>query len=136
MRWYTPREHMCVEPFVRYAEILRDAGFDVVQATALDALNYLKDGSVDAVYLLDVIEHMERDCGLKVIENARRVARRQVVIFTPDGFQAQDYDAWGLGGERWQTHRSGWTVDDFPGWVVHPMIDENGNRSLFAVWTP
>jgi hypothetical protein len=136
MGWYPASEHVCVEPFGPYAEILRAAGFEVIQETALDALHTLDDASFDAVYLLDVIEHMTREQGLAALEGACRVAARQVVVYTPDGFKAQDGDAWGLGGEHWQRHRSGWTAADFgAGWAVHPFTDEDGSRSLFAVWT-
>ena len=45
-------------------------------------------------------------------------ARQQVVVFTPHGFHKQEYvkgekDAWGMNGTYWQTHRSGWTPEDF-----------------------
>lgn len=137
MTWFQPVRHVCVEPFGPYADVLRAAGIDVIHATALDALDRLGDGAFDAVYLLDVIEHMTRADGLLALAAACRVARRQVVVFTPDGFLPQNGDAWGLGGEYWQTHRSGWSAADFggAGWSVRQVIDENGAESIFAVWT-
>ena len=46
-------------------------------------LPLMPDASVDSVFALDVIEHMEKDDGLKFLREAERVARCQVMIFTP-----------------------------------------------------
>ncbi len=48
------------------------------------------------------------------IARARYIATQQVVLYTPYGFVEQTHDEWGLGGEEWQTHRSGWLPKDFP----------------------
>jgi hypothetical protein len=130
MAWYAPAEHICVEPFAPYAERLEAAGYMVLRATALQALRSI-EGPVDAVYMLDVIEHMDKPEGLHVIELAKTHAR-QIVVHTPHGFQPQTGDVWGLGGEFWQEHRSGWTPDDFPGWAIHLHPVDN---SFTAVWT-
>lgn len=127
MQWYAPVTHICIEPYGPYADVLEDAGYMVCRETAKRALRYCQG---DAVYLLDVIEHMERHVGQCVIEMAVRAARCQVVIYTPMGFLEQTHDAWGMGGERWQTHRSGWTPSDFPGWDI-----ETTDEGFFASWT-
>jgi O-antigen ligase/SAM-dependent methyltransferase len=74
------------------------------QVTELDA----EPGSFDAVVLLDLIEHLERDDARALLERAERIARRRVVVSTPNGFVPQD----GYGDNAWQVHRSGWTVAD------------------------
>jgi len=125
MPWYTPRRHICVEPYGPYADRLEAAGYEVIRQTAMEALQVEREGH--AVYLLDVIEHMEKAEGLEVIELAMRA--RQVVVFTPLGFLKQDRDAWGLGGRHWQTHRSGWMPDDFSGWRT--QLYDTG---FYAIW--
>lgn len=68
-------------------------------------------GSYDAVVLLDLIEHFEKDAGLAFLGALERIARRKVLIFTPNGFLPQPpYE-----DNPWQLHRSGWTVPDFQG---------------------
>ena len=71
-----------------------------------------------------------------------RIARVQVVIFTPLGMYPQEYDegdadAWGMDGGHWQTHRSGWFPAELArvgeGWeaVVVPEFhhaDQHGER--------
>jgi len=127
MPWYTPRRHICVEPHGPYADRLESAGYEVLRQTALEALQVPREGH--AVYLLDVIEHMAKDEGLEVVELSKCGAR-QVVIYTPYGFVKQEGDAWKMGGEFWQTHRSGWMPEDFPGWAT--MRHDIG---FYAIWT-
>ncbi len=133
MQWYRAKVHVCVEPYGPYAEVLRQSRYEVLQQTALEGLRQMaKAGDkFEAVYLLDVIEHMEKAEGLEAIELAKQVATRQIVIFTPNGFEPQSGDVWGYGGDHWQEHRSGWEKQDFPGFVVTET-----KRSIFAVWTP
>jgi len=132
MQWYKPARHICVEPHGEYADRLAAAGYEVVRQTALEALQEPREGH--AVYLLDVIEHMDKDEALEVIALAQRGAA-QVVIFTPYGFMEQGDDLWGLSGEYWQTHRSGWLPEEFPGWWTQrygwPPFE-----GFYAIWTP
>lgn len=138
MGWYKPAAHVCIEPHQPYAEMLRDGGYEVWGATALEALaSVLQDRSigaytcVDAVYLLDIIEHMTRCEGLEVLRLADLLQPKQIVVATPVGFFPQEGDAWGLGGEQWQLHRSGWLPEDFPGWAIS-YYDNGAPRGGFV----
>lgn len=131
-------KHVCVEPHQEYADWLRSNGYDVLQSTAIDALSKASD--LDTVVMLDVIEHMEKSEGLEVLRICREKAA-QIVVFTPLGFCDQHYqdgdkDAWGMNGTYWQTHRSGWTPDDFKGWTIHEDANFHGERggAFFAIW--
>jgi glycosyltransferase involved in cell wall biosynthesis len=126
--------HVCVEPFEPYVERLRqdvgdDARFILLRATWDQVIPLLPDNSIDSVVALDVIEHLRRREGVRFLAEALRVARRQVIIFTPLGFYRQSYrkgqrDRWGMAGGHWQTHRSGWMPDDFAGnWEVIACAD-------------
>jgi len=64
--------------------------------------------SIDAVVALDVIEHLEREAGLALVRRLERVARRRVVVFTPNGFVPQP----GTAENPWQEHRAGFSVRD------------------------
>ena len=131
MPWYAPRRHICVEPYGPYADRLETAGYEVIRQTAKEALQVEREGH--AVYLLDVIEHMEKADGLEVIDLALRGAR-QVVVFTPYGFMQQDHDVWGLDGHHWQTHRSGWLPEEFPGWWTQ-RYGWAPFEGFYAIWT-
>ena len=129
MQWYVPDNFLiCVEPHDPYADILEDAGYIVVRQTAIVALQSAM--VFEAVYLLDVLEHMHKVEGMEVIELAKEKATKQVIIFTPKGFTEQTEDVWNLGGEYWQKHRSGWLPGEFPGWAISYF-----DTGFFAVWT-
>lgn len=123
MNYFRPKLHLMVEPWKEYADILAyrhsgDKSVIIIRTGALEALRQLADNSVDSIFLLDVIEHLEKEEGRQVIIESERVAREQVVIFTPLGFMPQhmegsEADGWGLGGSAVQEHRSGWEPEDF-----------------------
>lgn len=70
--------------------------------------------TVDAVTFIDSLEHLDRAQAYLSLSDAETIARRIVVVMTPRGFFPQrGYDAWGLGGEHYQEHRSGWEPEDF-----------------------
>ncbi len=138
--WYKPKHHVCIEPYEPYCELLEAAQFEVYQMTAVEALDLLMFDRIDAVYLLDVIEHMEKEPALHVLEQAKAMARVQVVIYTPWGFMEQTKDGWGLGGHSWQTHRSGWLPEEFTaadGWTTQSFRPDRHPhpQGLYAIWT-
>lgn len=126
----TPLVHVCCEPYEEYARHLQEkANADpattllVLQLSWADAVKALPESSVDTVVLIDVIEHLDKEEGVALLKATERLARRQIVIFTPLGFMPQEHadgrDAWGMGGASWQRHRSGWTPDDFDeSWAI------------------
>ncbi len=67
-----------------------------------------KEKSFDAVICLDLIEHLGKDDGVKLVKDAERLAKKKVIIFTTNGFLSQIGD-----GEDLETHLSGWTTKDF-----------------------
>lgn len=138
--YFRPKLHIMVEPWAEYADILSyrysgDKSVIVLRAGAVEALQTFSANSVDSIFLIDVIEHLEKADGEKVIAECERVAREQVVIFTPLGFMPQsveagETDGWGLSGTSAQEHRSGWTPNDFgPAWSFH--ICKEYHRSDF-----
>ena len=124
MAYFRPKIHLMVEPWQEYVDILtqrysKDKSVFIFRQNALEAIRGLADNSVDSIFLLDVIEHMEKDEGLALIVEMERVAREQIIVFTPLGFMPQHIepggkDAWGLSGVSVQEHLSGWLPSDFP----------------------
>ncbi len=130
INYFKPKLHLLVEPCKEYVDILSyrsqgDKNTIIFQQNALESLNVLADCSVDSIFLLDVIEHIEKNEGLKIIQECERVARQQIIIFTPLGYMPQDVahgekDGWGLNGGNFQKHLSGWEPQDFnKNWSFH-----------------
>ncbi|MGM0845712.1 MAG: class I SAM-dependent methyltransferase [Bacillota bacterium] len=117
-----PKVHICIEPYAEYIDYveknleIRDRVY-IMLNTTWDILKQLPSNSVDTIIFTDVIEHLEKNEGIELILEAERVARVQVILFTPLGFLPQSHpngkDAWGLEGGKWQDHRSGWEPEEF-----------------------
>lgn len=133
---FKPKLHIMLEAHQEYVDILqyRYDGVKsviIIRGLAQDMLPRLADNSIDSIFLLDIIEHIEKDVGLDIIQHAERIARQQIIVFTPLGFMPQhvesgsgEKDGWGLSGAQYQEHLSGWTPDDFSdGWDFHICKD-------------
>ncbi|MDP2587567.1 MAG: SAM-dependent methyltransferase [bacterium] len=63
----------------------------------------------ECVLASDVIEHLPKEDGYKLLDQMESIAGKRVVVFTPNGFVRQgEYDK-----NPWQVHRSGWTRAEF-----------------------
>jgi 2-polyprenyl-3-methyl-5-hydroxy-6-metoxy-1,4-benzoquinol methylase len=66
------------------------------------------EATFDVVTCIEVIEHVGREDGLRLLDELERVGR-YVIVTTPNGFLEQEE----LAGNPLQRHLSGWTVADF-----------------------
>ena len=73
--------------------------------------NYFKPGQFDACVALDVIEHLPKEDGWKLIRDMELIAKKKVVFFTPNGFLPQKQSA----TSDLQSHFSGWEIDEMRG---------------------
>lgn len=119
-----PIVHICVEPFHQYIYELQkktmnsvDRTWIILKTTWAETIKILPERSVDTVFLLDVIEHLDKEEAKELLRATEAIARKQIVIFTPLGFLPQNHpdgkDAWGFEGGYWQEHKSGWEPEDF-----------------------
>lgn len=142
-QFFSPRVHICYEPYGEYIEHLRRSGaqYQIKQGTWDDAVRTLKPKSVDSVFLLDVIKHFKKEEGRALLKKTEEIARKQIVIFTPLGFMPQHHadgtGAWGFKGGAWQEHRSGWDTNDFDAsWNLYIAkqyhYEDNQGRKLEA----
>jgi hypothetical protein len=120
--------HICVDAHQQYLEVLKNRisvthgikgsfKYKFINKTVDNIISDFPKKSVDTIFLLDVIEHLEKPKGLELIAAFNNIACHQIVIFTPLGFISQEHpdgkDAWGLDGGKWQEHKSGWYPEDF-----------------------
>ena len=56
-----------------------------------------------------MIEHLEKSDGFKLIQIMESIAKKKVIIFTPNGFLRQEgvFDS-----NPWQEHVSGWEINE------------------------
>ncbi len=67
-----------------------------------------KKGSFDSVIALDVIEHLTKKDGYKLIKIMEKIAKKRIIILTPNGFVPQTGK-----DNHLQEHLSGWKVSEF-----------------------
>jgi SAM-dependent methyltransferase len=74
----------------------------------LDAETKFSRKSFDGVIAIDLIEHLEKQDGLRLLAIMERIAKKVVVVSTPNGFLSQNaYE-----DNVWQIHKSGWVTEE------------------------
>ncbi len=123
--------HVCIEPFKEYINIAKSVFKDLnmlfLNNYALEGLRQFPDKSVDTVIMIDLIEHLTKEDGYALLQEADRITKKQIVVFTPLGYLSnhrEGNDAWGLNGQEMQEHKSGWLPEDFgEDWEFHICKD-------------
>ena len=75
----------------------------------LNIENFFKENEFDVVVALDLIEHIEKDDGKKLINKLIKISKDLIIIYTPNGFLPQK----GTIDNPYQEHKSGWNIKDF-----------------------
>ncbi|GAG79676.1 unnamed protein product, partial [marine sediment metagenome] len=89
-------------------------------------LDLFSEKSFDVVTVTDVIEHLTREEGIKLIEDAEKLARKKVIFFTPkiwdDNREAVKNPKYWSYGNIDNYHKSLWTEEDFTerGYTIIP----------------
>ena len=86
-------------------ECQRDGSYDRVYRRDVRDLPY-PDKSVDIVICLELLEHLEKEDGEKLIKDMVRIARKQVLVETPIG----SYDWEGIHGNPLNKHLYVWSL--------------------------
>ena len=135
IRWFSKKFYSVgVDAFEPSIEKSRAEGIhnDYINADVLEIGMRLSDKSFDCVLALDLIEHLSKEDGLKLLEMMEHIAKKKVVVFTPNGFVPQvEYsdNPFQIQGNPWQIHKSGWTTEEMRmrGYTV---VGINGLRCL------
>lgn len=67
----------------------------------------LAEKSVDAIMLMEVLEHLTKEEGLSLLDKMKRIARKRIILTTPNGYLPQDNP-----DNPFQKHKSGWEIDE------------------------
>jgi hypothetical protein len=65
--------------------------------------------SFDAVLMLEVLEHLSKEDGLRMLAKIEQWARKVIIISAPNGFLPQN----AIDGNQYQKHLSGWRTYEF-----------------------
>jgi hypothetical protein len=94
--FFKPHLDILCEPNPEYVRVLRQNVPEspdvlILQATAQRAVKLFPDKSIDSVFILDLIEHLEKEDRKCLILEREPIARQQIIIFSPLGFLPQEY---------------------------------------------
>lgn len=94
-----------------------------------------KENSFDYILMIDFIEHLEKEDGIKLLESCKKIVKNKIFIFTPsyfvdNGVNVNDPNCWAY-GNKYDYHKSLWLLDDFPDWTVIAHNDQY----YFGYWT-
>jgi SAM-dependent methyltransferase len=121
-----------VDNFLPYIEESNDLKIhsSYINEDILNACKKLESNSFDCVLALDVIEHFDKTTGLMLIAEMERIAKKCIVIYTPNGFLCQHIYDDNVG----QMHLSGWTAGEFRsfGFKVYGMSGMKYLRTEFG----
>ena len=95
------------EPAIEQARRLNTHD-EIVQGDVRELARYFRPGQFDACVGLDVIEHLAKEDGLKMMKAMETIAAKKVILFTPCGFLPQRHAA----NDDLQEHLSGWEPDE------------------------
>jgi len=73
-----------------------------------DVAAVFREKSFDCVVALDVIEHLTKEAGLALLAKMETLARKRIVVFTPNGFLPQHATE----DNPYQLHVSGWGAEE------------------------
>lgn len=90
---------------------------------------FFHENEFDACVALDVIEHLPKAEGLKLMKDMERISRKKTVFFTPSGFLPQRHTE----SDDLQVHLSGWEPDEMRGFG-YSVVGVLGPKSLRGEW--
>jgi SAM-dependent methyltransferase len=99
-----------VEGYAPYVEVIKREKMqdDLVECDVRDISKHFQPRQFDACVAMDLIEHLSKEDGLKLIQAMETIARKRVVFFTPSGFLPQRHAA----NDDLQAHLSGWEAEE------------------------
>lgn len=92
---------------------------EYVVSDILEACRNVADNSFDCALALDIIEHLEKRNGEALLNEMARIAKKRVIIYTPNGFLRQA----AFENNEAQKHLSGWNAKEMKdlGFKVYGM---------------
>lgn len=124
-----------VDLFDRYLQEIYTK-YPTVKTNVLNTKLFI-DNSYDVVLCLDVLEHLELEQADHLLKEMKRIARRNVVIYTPYEFKSNEEhvnNVWGMGENKLQSHKCLVTKGLLA--KHHYRAEHVGaDNNLFAVWS-
>lgn len=122
------KERWGVEIFEPYFQQIKSKAFyDIhVLGDIRAVVRGIGDNRFDLVTGIDLVEHFSKEAGIELLKEIDRVAKREILLFTPYKFYHQDaYEE-----NPYQEHKSGWDENDFLGFNVYLLPKMHGTGAM------
>ena len=92
----------------------------------------------DHILLIDVIEHLDKEAGKRLIEDCKYITSKSIFLFTPlfwddNSEHTSDKTCWAY-GNIYNLHKSLWEIDDFVGWETLDIIKLSKGNAWLGYW--
>jgi len=104
------KNYLGVDVFLPYLNELKET-HNVVKCDIAQLYIFL-DKSFDCVMAIDVVEHLKKNDAVFLIKEMERIARKKVIIFTPERFLSQTPYESGMLPSEYQKHLSGFNLEE------------------------
>ena len=103
----------------------------LVQCDVRELSKHFQPRQFDACIALDVIEHLTKADGLKLMADMEKIAKKRVIFFTPSGFLEQHHAR----NDDLQEHLSGWEAAEMErlGYRVTGQLGPKNLRGSYHV---
>jgi hypothetical protein len=106
----------------------KDPAHERIQSTFLESSERFAPDSFDVVTAIDLLEHLPKHDGYAFLYEMERIAKRHVVIYTPNGFVWQPPSL----NNPFNAHLSSWSVDDLRNFGFRSVKGHIGLKVLFG----
>jgi hypothetical protein len=110
-----------VEAFSDYVSPAHEVYNGVIYGDVMEVIDKLDVGAYDLVMIIDVIEHLEKEDGLKLLSMAKRY-----LVTTPEYWNPQG----ACFGNEFEKHISKWEPSDFENSILIP--DKVGRKHIMG----
>ena len=102
-----------------WANVEPDIVADLEKTSVFDIT---KGEKFDYVLMIDFIEHLEKNIGLRLIENVKKICNKEIILLTPleeiwtDNHENVEDESLWCYGNKFDIHKSLWHRSDFKDW--------------------
>jgi len=90
--------------------------------------------TADVALLVDVIEHLEKSDGLRLVDELKK-RHKTIIVFTPKGFWDNKDGEAAYPDNPLQKHLSGWEPEDLPGFDIDITTKYGpAPETIYGVW--
>jgi hypothetical protein len=104
-----------------------------------DLISVLNGEKFDYVLMIDFIEHLNKQAGLRLIENVKTITNKKIILLTPleeiwdDNHKNVNDPALWCYGNKFDLHKSMWDASDFVSWK--PLNLKKLNNYFVGIFT-